>query len=89
MWITFLITYAEEAENVQFPLPANESREQSPETSGNQSTLNQPVMFWTNGGLLGLEPSKPSDFGLPTGPIEEETKIVNPQKTTVYKPTKP
>ncbi|KAL4582143.1 hypothetical protein LXL04_006684 [Taraxacum kok-saghyz] len=70
------------AENVQFPLPANESREQSPETSRNQSTLNQPVMFWTNGGLLGLEPSKPPDFGLPTGPIEEETKTDNPQKTT-------
>ncbi|KAL4563299.1 hypothetical protein LXL04_027339 [Taraxacum kok-saghyz] len=72
----------EEAETVQFPLPANESREQSPETSGNQTTLNQPVMFWTNGGLLGLEPSKPPDFGLPTGPIEEETKTDNPHKTT-------
>ncbi|KAL4577049.1 hypothetical protein LXL04_013150 [Taraxacum kok-saghyz] len=70
------------AENVQFPLPANESREQSPETSGNQYTLNQPVMFWTNGDLLGLEPSKSPDFGLPTGPIEEETKTDNPQKTT-------
>lgn len=30
-----------------------------------------PVMFWTNGGLLGLEPSKPPDFGVPTAARQE------------------
>ncbi|KVH89479.1 hypothetical protein Ccrd_008534 [Cynara cardunculus var. scolymus] len=46
-----------------------------PSSSTSNATLGNPVMFWTNGGLLGLEPSKPPDFGLPTavgpGPMEE------------------
>ncbi|KAD3068780.1 hypothetical protein E3N88_36660 [Mikania micrantha] len=41
-----------------------ESPKPSCSTSGGQTTVSNPVMFWTNGGLLGLEPSKPPDFGL-------------------------
>ncbi|XP_071699809.1 protein SCAR1-like [Rutidosis leptorrhynchoides] len=57
-------------------LITDESPEPSLSTSGGQTTVsNSPVMFWTNGGLLGLEPSKPPDFGLSSsvvpGPIEE------------------
>ncbi|KAJ0796969.1 putative SCAR/WAVE family protein [Helianthus annuus] len=54
-----------------------ESPKPSWSTSGGQTTVSNPVMFWTNGGLLGLEPSKPPDFGLSAaaGPDHvEETK---------------
>lgn len=85
---------SKEVETVQFPLTTNESisPEQSPETSGgqnqsqSQTALNQPVMFWTNGGLLGLEPSKPPDFGLSTRSIEE-TKTDETQKNTINEDT--
>lgn len=53
-------------------LSTYESPKPSWSTSGGQATVSNPVMFWTNGGLLGLEPSKPPDFGLPT--VVEETK---------------
>ncbi|KAI3824490.1 hypothetical protein L1987_05950 [Smallanthus sonchifolius] len=48
------------------PISTQGSTKPSWLTSGGQTTVSNPVMFWTNGGLLGLEPSKPSDFGLPT-----------------------
>ncbi|XP_002522581.2 protein SCAR3 isoform X1 [Ricinus communis] len=36
----------------------------------------QPVSFWTNGGLLGLEPSKPPDFAVAnTSNMDSETRI--------------
>lgn len=55
-------------------LPTRESPDPfEKSTSGGPATVSNPVMFWTNGGLLGLEPSKPPDFGLPTA-IVEETK---------------
>lgn len=73
-------------ETVQFPLTTHVSPEPSPETSIGQTTVNQPVMFWTNGRLLGLEPSKPPDFGLPRGPVEE-TKTAETQKTTINEET--
>ncbi|KAI7733962.1 hypothetical protein M8C21_031968, partial [Ambrosia artemisiifolia] len=57
------------------PISTHESPMPSWSTSGGQTTVSNPVMFWTNGGLLGLEPSKPPDFGLPTAagsePVEE------------------
>nr|GEV12678.1 SCAR/WAVE family [Tanacetum cinerariifolium] len=46
-------------------LSTYESPKPSSSTSGAYTTVSNPVMFWTNGGLLGLEPSKPPDFGLP------------------------
>lgn len=52
----------------------NESPKPSWSTSGGQTTVSNPV-FWTNGGLLGLEPSKPPDFGLP--PAVGQTKTEN------------
>ncbi|XP_075486565.1 LOW QUALITY PROTEIN: protein SCAR3-like [Primulina tabacum] len=45
--------------SVDRPRSSPESHKPAPETS-NVS----PVMFWTNGGLLGLQPSKPPDCGL-------------------------
>ncbi|XP_028756084.1 protein SCAR3-like isoform X2 [Neltuma alba] len=42
-----------------------ESKETPPESSNDHS-----VRFWTNGGLLGLEPSKPPDFTMP-GPLSK------------------
>ncbi|GKA44388.1 SCAR/WAVE family protein [Tanacetum coccineum] len=62
----------------------------SSSTSGAYTTVSNPVMFWTNGGLLGLEPSKPPDFGLPAaiGPDPagetktDETQHSN-QRTTI------
>ncbi|MFS8015824.1 putative SCAR/WAVE family protein [Helianthus anomalus] len=60
---------------VNEPIRPHESPMPSWSTSGGQTSINNPVMFWTNGGLLGLEPSKPPDFGLPTAvgsePVEE------------------
>ncbi|KAL8248231.1 hypothetical protein R6Q59_005099 [Mikania micrantha] len=57
------------------PISTYESSKPSGSTSGCQTTVSNPFMFWTNGGLLGLEPSKPPDFGLPTvvgpDPVEE------------------
>ncbi|KAE7995843.1 hypothetical protein FH972_000608 [Carpinus fangiana] len=38
---------------------------ESQETSGDFSGVHS-MTFWTNGGLLGLEPSKPPDFTMPT-----------------------
>ncbi|KAK1422726.1 hypothetical protein QVD17_18012 [Tagetes erecta] len=64
------------------PISTHGSIKPSGSTSGGQTTVNNPVMFWTNGGLLGLEPSKPPDFGLPTavGPDHvEETKTTSAQ----------
>ncbi|KAJ9565875.1 hypothetical protein OSB04_001841 [Centaurea solstitialis] len=70
--------------NSQQNLSTYESPSPKPSSSTSDVTLNNPVMFWTNGGLLGLEPSKPPDFGLPTavrpGPIEET--ITESQKNT-------
>lgn len=71
-------------------LSTYESPKPSSSTSGAHTTVSNPVMFWTNGGLLGLEPSKPPDFGLPAAigpdPVGEtktdETRHSN-QKTTI------
>ncbi|KAI7727797.1 hypothetical protein M8C21_005935, partial [Ambrosia artemisiifolia] len=46
------------------PISTYQSPKSSWSTSGGQAAVSKPVMFWTNGGLLGLEPSKPPDFGL-------------------------
>ncbi|XP_071714986.1 protein SCAR3-like isoform X2 [Rutidosis leptorrhynchoides] len=58
-------------------LITNETLNPSLSTSDSQIAGSNPVMFWTNGGLLGLEPSKPPDFGLPSvvgpGHVEETT----------------
>nr|XP_043620551.1 protein SCAR1-like isoform X2 [Erigeron canadensis] len=58
-------------------LISHESPKTSWSTSGGQATVSNPVMFWTNGGLLGLEPSKPPDFGLPTAVGMVKTKSEN------------
>ncbi|KAK9064285.1 hypothetical protein SSX86_015665 [Deinandra increscens subsp. villosa] len=56
------------------PVSTYDSTKPSLSTSGGQTVVSNPVMFWTNGGLLGLEPSKPPDFGLSTvgpDPVED------------------
>ncbi|KAL8236110.1 hypothetical protein R6Q59_017191 [Mikania micrantha] len=66
------------------PISTCESPRPSCSTSGSQTTVSNPVMFWTNGGLLGLAPSKPPDFGLPAvaGPDPgEETKTSEIQQS--------
>lgn len=73
------VVSSKEPDSQTFPseqiLGTQECPEPSWSTSGGHTS--NPVMFWTNGGLLGLEPSKPPDFGLATavGPVPvEETK---------------
>ncbi|KAI3741650.1 hypothetical protein L1987_59324 [Smallanthus sonchifolius] len=52
--------------------------------SGAQTTVSNLVMFWTNGGLLGLEPSKPPDFGLPAVEEAKTNEIQHPgQQNTI------
>ncbi|XP_076904557.1 protein SCAR3-like [Bidens hawaiensis] len=69
---------------------AYESPNPSWSTSGGQSKVSNLVMFWTNGGLLGLEPSKPPDFGLPAvaGPDHVEETKTN-EKQAVQHPGQP
>ncbi|XP_042477998.1 SCAR-like protein 2 isoform X2 [Macadamia integrifolia] len=35
-----------------------------------ETSSTSPIQFWTNGGLLGLEPSKPPDYRLPNAPSQ-------------------
>ncbi|XP_076957088.1 protein SCAR1-like [Bidens hawaiensis] len=69
---------------VNEPMITHKSIEPSGSTSGGQTIVSNPVMFWTNGGLLGLEPSKPPDFGLPAAtspePVEEAKTAINDVK---------
>ncbi|KZV20453.1 hypothetical protein F511_15464 [Dorcoceras hygrometricum] len=51
-----------------------ESQKPAPETSNVTS-----VMFWTNGGLLGLEPSKPPDYSLPNA-LPQDPSFMNDEK---------
>ncbi|CDO96793.1 unnamed protein product [Coffea canephora] len=46
------------------------SQSSNAESVGTTSCL--PTTFWTNGGLLGLQPSKPPDFSMPTPSSEVE-----------------
>ncbi|KAL5575232.1 hypothetical protein UlMin_016931 [Ulmus minor] len=51
-----------------------------PEVSPGDMSSNSPVKFWTNGGLLGLEPSKPPDFAMSSGVIQNSTNMSEAEK---------
>lgn len=75
--------------------PSNRSTDSTPQglldsgvRTGDQrleapQTCNEPVKFWTNGGLLGLEPSKPPDFKAAAGNSlpDAHSNLCDPQKS--------